>query len=439
MGYCLKDGAQNQDEFRANLLDYALKYRDQGLSIIPILRGTKKPALRRWERYQTAPPIERHAVNWFNDPEYDIGGLAVVLGCVSGDGAALVCRDFDVAEAYLCWKGDHPDLAATLPTVRTHRGFHVYFRAAEERFHRLLDGEYRGSHRQYVVLPPSLHPDGHLYEWLVPLPVDIASLPILDGKDLICLKTSILDYQTVASLTRSEDGHSSSPDRAAGLQLSYVTGEINGVANSQYKIKLAPSFKPVLTVAEAIALTLPTGAGQRHFQIFEFARYLKSMAMDWDKDQLRRAVTQWHASALPFIRTKEFEDTWEDFCSGWERINHPKGAAAIIDAIAYCVQNWFNANDFDQREGYLLRLELACERLSEIHDGRPFHLSTRIAGHLIGKSHRCANYVIKTLVAAGTLKIVREGVITGDVVRQKTGARIVKYMGVKMSDVGRSA
>lgn len=55
-----------------------------------------------------------------------------------------------------------------MPTSRTDRGFHVYFRAADLRTVDLGDGELRGA-GGYVVLPPSVHPSGTRYTWLVPL------------------------------------------------------------------------------------------------------------------------------------------------------------------------------------------------------------------------------------------------------------------------------
>jgi hypothetical protein len=80
----------------------------------------------------------------------------------------LVCRDFDTAEAYLTWASEHRDLAKSLPTVRTGRGYHVYFRSREcTKIKNLGDGELRGN--GYCLLPPSRHPSGGTYEWVVPL------------------------------------------------------------------------------------------------------------------------------------------------------------------------------------------------------------------------------------------------------------------------------
>lgn len=76
------------------------------------------------------------------------------------------------------------------------------------------------------------------------------------------------------------------------------------------------------SVEEAITITLPSGYGQRHRQIFQFARYIKTMPQytDADPTQLRSIVTKWHKRALPNIKTKEFEETWIDFVLGWEKV-----------------------------------------------------------------------------------------------------------------------
>ena len=63
------------------------------------------------------------------------------------------------------WGGDR--LAASIDG-HTARGRHVYFHSTYRRIKKMADGELRGA--GYCLLPPSRHPDGPVYEWLVPLP-----------------------------------------------------------------------------------------------------------------------------------------------------------------------------------------------------------------------------------------------------------------------------
>ena len=154
-----------------SILEMALEYHRRGWSIIPIRTGSKKPACRSWKPYQKTRSDESKVRKWFAN---DNGrGVAVVLGNVSG---GMVCRDFDTMEGYDRWAADHPDLARTLPTAATAHGRHVYFRSNHQNIKKLEDGELRGA--GYCLLPPSRHPDGPAYHWLIPLPD--GSLPMVE-------------------------------------------------------------------------------------------------------------------------------------------------------------------------------------------------------------------------------------------------------------------
>ena len=125
----------------SQVLGWAMHYAlTRGWSIIPTKPDTKKAA-GSWKQHQVVRARESKLEKWFGNGENH--GLAVVLGQVSG---GLVCRDYDVQEAYDRWAAANPGLAATLPTVATARGRHVYFRApaADLIFVALPDGEYRG-------------------------------------------------------------------------------------------------------------------------------------------------------------------------------------------------------------------------------------------------------------------------------------------------------
>jgi biotin operon repressor len=87
---------------------------------------------------------------------------------VSGD---LAVRDFDVTGAYERWRDENETLARELPTVKTARGFHVYARSPDLRFRKLPDGEWR-TEGHYVAAPPSLHPRGVRYTWVIEPPRD---------------------------------------------------------------------------------------------------------------------------------------------------------------------------------------------------------------------------------------------------------------------------
>ena len=153
------------------LLRAALAYRAYGLSVIPLRPKTKEAAIR-WAKYQREVAEEEEIRSWFATDK----NIGIVCGQASG---GLVVRDFDEAEAYAAWAAANPDLAGALPTVRTPRGYHVYFRVAGDcpRLWVTDSGEVRGA-GGYVVAPPSTHPTGEKYKWIVPLSAQ--SLRVVD-------------------------------------------------------------------------------------------------------------------------------------------------------------------------------------------------------------------------------------------------------------------
>jgi len=155
-----------------DLLTAALEGLALNWSIIPV--GEDKKAAVKWWQYQAKRPDGDQLTTWFSTGRY--GGLAVVCGPVSG---GLVVRDFDDANAYKKWAVSFPKLAEMLPTRRTARGYHVFFRNGLEKIIHLADGSGELRAAGYCLLPPSVHPNGTAYLWIVkpngqvPLIVDI--------------------------------------------------------------------------------------------------------------------------------------------------------------------------------------------------------------------------------------------------------------------------
>ncbi len=160
---------RNQAENSQGFFDAALTYARRGWSIIPTIG---KNSAHHWKQFQTTPADESTLRRLFSHK--GITGLAVILGSAS---RGLACRDFDDTDAYHRWADAQPELAALLPTVKTARGFHVYFRGPDS-FAVLGDGEYRADAGHYCLLPPSRHPDGPTYTWQIMLP--IGELPMVN-------------------------------------------------------------------------------------------------------------------------------------------------------------------------------------------------------------------------------------------------------------------
>lgn len=157
------------------LLQYAQRYHAAGLSVLPIARGEKRPAVT-WEQYQIERPPLAMVNQWFSNGAYD------ALGIVSGDVSdGLVILDFDGDG----WERARDDLIGAFPDlsntrhVKTGSGkLHVWLKADD-----LSNGDGSpvtrrdfkrddlGAHvevranKVQTLAPPSRHPSGGVYEF----------------------------------------------------------------------------------------------------------------------------------------------------------------------------------------------------------------------------------------------------------------------------------
>jgi putative DNA primase/helicase len=153
--------------------------RDQrGLSVIPIVPGTKKPATR-WTAYQHRRATDDELREWFGNGHAH--NLAVVTGAVSG--VVVVDDDSPAAKA---WADAH--LPPSTMATRTAHGTHRFYRhpgVPVRNAVRIDTGDpdvkldVRGD-GGYVLVPPSTHPDGGQYERLGPWP-PVEQLPVFDA------------------------------------------------------------------------------------------------------------------------------------------------------------------------------------------------------------------------------------------------------------------
>ena len=373
------------------VLEAALDYRDRGWSIIPIAAGTKKPPKRfGWRQYQKQLPSEQDLRFWFTDRD-DLG-IAVVLGEVSG---GLVCRDFDDKKSYQTWKKAHPDLAQTLPTVKTKRGFHVYFRTPSEhlvfkdlRPHQ--NGEYRGDSGHYCLLPPSQHPDGSTYDWAVPLPQGEVSLV----DDVVAA-----GFFPTPDVTQKAQGR---PKKSRVISRPCTSGgERRRLSASQQ-----------IVVEEAINRTIPSGPGNRRRAIFELARLLKfdpefAEITTTQLDFLKPSLKKWWKQAEPYTSGTHpyFLETWQDFVFAWEEARVP------VDATMQQFMDAARSMPAPERavelygEGTLRTLLVSlCSVLQQHAGDKPFPLACRTVGTLLGVSATHASRWLKTLAEDGFIK-----------------------------------
>lgn len=144
------------------MLEHAIKYHRMGVGVIPLWPGSKKPIISRWEPYQRRRPTEQEIRAWWQRwPDANIG---IVTGMVSG----LVVLDVDSEEGNESLKGRHMPATAAVQTIK---GYHYYWQhpggSGLGNWVRKMPGCDLRADGGYVVAPPSVHPSGERYEWMI--------------------------------------------------------------------------------------------------------------------------------------------------------------------------------------------------------------------------------------------------------------------------------
>lgn len=164
------EGAAGDDIFGA-----AKEWHARGFNVLPLKRGTKQPALSRWEPFQERRVTKEELRKW---KAKFAGGLGVVTGKISG--IVVLDSDGELGESVL---HEFEKLHGTLPktlVVRSGsgRGLHRYYRHpgfhVVSRANKSIELDVRGD-GGFIVLPPSSHISGGQYVIVDDAP--IAELP----------------------------------------------------------------------------------------------------------------------------------------------------------------------------------------------------------------------------------------------------------------------
>jgi len=156
-----------------NLLGFAKKYLEQGLSVIPLKYKDKAPLIP-WKEYQERKPTIEEIEKWFGDNKPK--NIGIVCGKVSGN---LVVLDFDNKEELSKFivelpRGVYEKIEKTM-RVETGKGYHIYLRLPENMnirtIPRVKDGVDIKGEGGYVVAPPSIHPSGKTYQLKTPIEI----------------------------------------------------------------------------------------------------------------------------------------------------------------------------------------------------------------------------------------------------------------------------
>ena len=317
------------------------------------------------------------------------------VAVVTGADSDLVVIDVDVKD------GGQSSLEVVMgrleglpehPLARTGSGgFHMLFQHPGGCVHNrqgIADGiDVRGD-GGYIIAPCSAHVSGGVYRWERD-PEDIAP-PTLPESWLEWLTARSTSQRHVCALSLHRD----TEDILEGAWGEEVVGA------------------PVDEFREfAIQNTLPTGPGQRHDKLFEFSRalYAHPDLAELSFKELKPLVQEWHARALPYIRTKSFFETWADFAESWPKVKYPKGTSPMTAILERAVAADPPAVATQYEQDQVRLLISICYQLQQEAGKRPFYLSARKAGELVGVTPRHALTWLNGLVADEVLKLVRKG------------------------------
>lgn len=388
------------------VLKAALEYHKRGWSIIPISFGGVPPKGFKWGPCQSKRKTESELCELFGTGKYR--SLAVVCGTVSGN---LVVLDLDSEERCQWWRTEHADLAGSVPTAKTKRGLHIFFRAEPFRKRNGNDVDLL-CEGAYVILPPSPNK-----KWLIPLD---GELPLLDPFEWGLEQFDITkpdEQPTVTEDTEDKEDSEDSDETERHRSHKGVSGLLENLENETKQ-----------EIETAIASTLPEKQGQRNTAIFPLCRWLRGIPVlrDLPARELKPIVQEWHKRAYPVIGTKPFSTTWADFVHGWKRVKWPKGDVILSHAVKRVLEGKTilpDADEYDLEEArFLLKV---CFELQQGMRDKPFFLASRTAGGLVNLSHKAAYKLLEMFVADGKLEIVQR--------HTTEHAPRYRYVGVKKS------
>ena len=161
-----------------SVLAQANEYIDQGWSILPVKPSEKRPYMTNWLQYQHTKATKEMADSWFTS--LTGAGVGMVTGRISG----VVVLD---VESYCSIPID--ELLRRYPTQMISRtgtgGYHLFYlypNGISKIANRvgIFEGADIRADGGFIVLPPTRHPNGKLYEWVKKGPLGVFPKALLD-------------------------------------------------------------------------------------------------------------------------------------------------------------------------------------------------------------------------------------------------------------------
>ena len=163
------------DNKEPDFKEWALKYAALGFAVFPLKPHTKVPATP--DGFKSATTDVEQIKSWWTAAPYNIG---IATGTASGN---LLVIDLDVDKdkgkdgkrAAMQWLKEHgKDFPKTAIAKTGRGGLHMLFYGNGRNKANLLPGVDVRGEGGYIVAPPSIHPNGNIYQWLSALKIAAA-------------------------------------------------------------------------------------------------------------------------------------------------------------------------------------------------------------------------------------------------------------------------
>jgi len=191
----------------------ASKLIELGYHVVPIEARNKRPAqkvgsnwemMTEWQRFRDLMPTEIQHEIWSSYAECNIG---IVLGSKIGEHEQLIAIDIDLTD-FDEIEEVRRSLPATPMAKKGRKGITLFYRADDEITTRVYRREEKnilevltGRDTRQTVVPPSVHPDGPVYQWVGIGPVAPHRLPLIEADQLAAME------ETLESIGWDRNGH----------------------------------------------------------------------------------------------------------------------------------------------------------------------------------------------------------------------------------------
>lgn len=157
------------------MVNYAIRYAKLGLKVFPLKEKGKSPVFKGSFQKATTDIIQIKKW-WSKNPNYNIG-------IATGNGLLVLDLDINDEKGYNGisalkeWEGVNGSLPKSWTVNTGSGGKHIYFKVnktLKNTVKTLLDGVDTRCDGGYIIAPPSIHPNGNRYKWLVSPKKDLA-------------------------------------------------------------------------------------------------------------------------------------------------------------------------------------------------------------------------------------------------------------------------